>query len=97
MLAAQEDDAVTRKELWYKKRISKQMTEVDLLLNQLYEAINAFKLPVISSSGQDCTFRAKRLQHLINFKIKAGKVLIETKFDIVSTKVINLQTQDALP
>ena len=66
MLAAQEDDALTQKELQYRKKISEQMTEVDLLLNQLYKAMNDFKLPVKLITGQDCTFRAKRLQHQIN-------------------------------
>ena len=97
MLAVQEDEALSQKELRYKKRISEQMTEVDLLLNQLYEAMNAFKLPVKSITGQDCTFRAKRLQWQINYNINTAKVLIETKFDIVTTKVINLQAPDALP
>ena len=73
------------------------MTEVDLLLNQLYKAMNAFKLPVKSMTGQDFTFKAKHLQCQINYKINAAKVLIKTKFNIVLTKVINLQAQDALP
>jgi len=97
MLAAQEDDALTQKEVRYRNKFSKLMTEVEFLFNQLYEVINAFKLPVKSITGQDCTFRAKRLLRQINYKINAAKVLIETKFGIVLTMVINLQAQDALP
>ena len=70
------------------------MKEVNFLLNQLYEAIDAFKLSV---SEKSTALRAKRLLGTINFKIKAAKVLIETKTNIVSTKVIDLQAQDTLP
>ena len=94
MITAQEDDTLIHKEQWYKQRISEQMKEVDFLLNQLYEAINVFKLPI---SLPSTALRAKHLLHSINFKIKAAKVLIETKFDIVLTKVIDLQAEDALP
>ena len=53
MIAAQEEaDAVVHKEQWYKEKISEQMKEVDLFLNQIYEAINTFKLPV--SPAEHC-------------------------------------------
>ena len=79
------------------KKLSEQMMEVDSLLSQLREAMNVFKLPVKLVTGQDCAFRAKRLHSQINLRINTAKALIKTKFDIVSTKVINLQAQDALP
>ena len=95
MVSAQDKaDAVIHKEQWYKEKISEQMKEVDLLLNQLFKAVNAFKLPVSPPSTAN---RAKHLLSSINFKIKAAQLCIETKTDIVSTKVIDLQAQDALP
>ena len=57
-LTAQEDAALAQKEPWYMKKLSEQMTEVDLLLSQLRDAMNVFKLPVKSVTGQDCEFRA---------------------------------------
>ena len=77
MIAGQEDaNNLVYKEQWYKARISEQMTAVDLLLNQLYEAINAFNVPTLSKSTE---LRGKRLFKSINFKIKAAKTLIQTK------------------
>ena len=63
------------------------MKKVDLLLNQLFRVVNAFKLPV---SPKSTALRAKGLLGSINFKIRAAKALIETK-------VIDLQAPDALP
>ena len=64
------------------------------LLNQLYEAVNTFKLPV---SLPSTALKAKRLLGSINFKIKAAKLCIEEKTNIVLTKIVDLQAQDTLP
>ena len=71
-IAAQEDATLAQQEPWYMKKLSEQMTEVDSLLSQLREAMNVFKLPVKSVTGQDCAFRAKRLHGQINFRINTA-------------------------
>ena len=96
-LAAQGDATLAQQEPWYMKKLSKQMTEVDLLLSQLHDAMKMFKLPVKSVTGQVCEHRAIRLNRQINYQIKTAKALIKTKFDIVSANVINLQAPHALP
>ena len=77
------------KEPQYMKKLSKQMMEVDLLLSQLCDAMNVFKLPVKSVTGQACEHRAIHLNGQINYWIKTAQALIKTKFDIISANVIN--------
>ena len=71
------------------------MTDVDLLLSQVCDAMNMLKLPVKLVTGQKCEFRAKCLHGQINFRINTAQALIKTKFDIVSANLINLCAQDA--
>ena len=74
--------------------ISSQMGEVDLILNQLFEAINAFKPP---DHPEDQANRGNRLMSSINMKIRTVKLWIQTNIRVISGQEIDVKAKNALP
>ena len=70
------------------------MKDVDLIINHLFEVINAFKLP---DSPPYQANRGNRLLSPINFKLRTTQLRIETKLGIVLRQEINFKAQNALP